>query len=289
MLAGLDRVVLRRQAERVVAHRVQHAAAGAAVEVRHRVADGVVLQVPHVRLAGRVRQHLEHVGLRRAGDLVVGDLPGALALPDLLPLGLDRARVVAVLAHGARRLARARSCRRIRPGCELVFVFECRSTTLKGAIAEAAITAAAVELGVVVLRPVIEGGRYDLVFDSTIVSIACSANGRRAGAASSTSVSRRAATRRGLRVRTYDADEIDAVAAYCQELKRCYWLPIEMVAGRRAVHLRLEPRRQQSAIGDKLRRAVLASLGAIAQLGERLAGSQKVVGSSPTSSTSRPS
>jgi len=34
-------------------------------------------------------------------------------------------------------------------------------TTLTGAIAEAAITAAAVELGVVVLRPVIEGRRYD--------------------------------------------------------------------------------------------------------------------------------
>ena len=38
-------------------------------------------------------------------------------------------------------------------------------TTLKGAIAEAAIMAAAVELGVVVLRPMIEGRRYDLVFD----------------------------------------------------------------------------------------------------------------------------
>ena len=38
-------------------------------------------------------------------------------------------------------------------------------TTLKGAIAEAAITAAAVELGIVVLRPLVEGRRYDLIFD----------------------------------------------------------------------------------------------------------------------------
>ena len=104
MLAGLDRVVLGGQAERVVAHRVQDAAAGAAVEVRDRVADRVVLQVPHVRLAAGVGQHLEHVGL---GPLigVVGDLPGALALPDLLPLGLDRLGVVAVLGHGGRSLA----------------------------------------------------------------------------------------------------------------------------------------------------------------------------------------
>ena len=38
-------------------------------------------------------------------------------------------------------------------------------STLKGAIAEAAITAEAVKLGVVVLRPFPEGRRYDLVFD----------------------------------------------------------------------------------------------------------------------------
>ena len=34
----------------------------------------------------------------------------------------------------------------------------------KGAIAEAAITKRAVELGVDVYRPAVEGGRYDLIF-----------------------------------------------------------------------------------------------------------------------------
>ena len=34
---------------------------------------------------------------------------------------------------------------------------------------------------------------------------------------------------------TYSAAEIDAVAAYCQELKRCYWLPIDLVEGKRAM------------------------------------------------------
>ena len=104
VLAGLDRVVLRRQAERVVAHRVQDAAAGAALEVGDRVADRIVLQVPDVRLPRRVGQHLEHVGGRDAvvGD-VVRDLPGALVLPDALPLGLDDRRVVTVLGCHAER------------------------------------------------------------------------------------------------------------------------------------------------------------------------------------------
>ena len=39
-------------------------------------------------------------------------------------------------------------------------------TSRKGAIAEAAITLAATEMGIVVFRPVIEGRRYDLVFDA---------------------------------------------------------------------------------------------------------------------------
>src|SRR4051812_44636529 len=57
----------------------------------------------------------------------------------------------------------------------------------------------------------------------------------------------------------------------------------ELVAGKRQLHLRLNPPRngQRACIN-------LASeyrLGAIAQLGERSAGSRKVVGSSPTSST----
>ena len=118
MLAGADRVVLRGQAERVVAHRVQHPAAGAPVEVRDGVADGVDLQVPDVRLAAGVRQHLEHVGLRPRVVGVVGDLPGVLVRPHLLPAGLDLGRVVAVVGHLGREdtsAARPTTCGRSRP------------------------------------------------------------------------------------------------------------------------------------------------------------------------------
>jgi hypothetical protein len=59
-----------------------------------------------------------------------------------------------------------------------------------------------------------------------------------------------------------------------------------MVAGRRAIYLRLEPARnnQEAAINF----AAEYEFGAIAQLGERRHGMAEVVGSSPTSSTSRP-
>jgi len=88
VLAALDGVVLRRQSERVVAHGVQDAPAGAAVEVRDRVADGVDLQMADVGLATGVREHLEHVGLL-ATVALVGDLPRALVRPDALPARLD--------------------------------------------------------------------------------------------------------------------------------------------------------------------------------------------------------
>ncbi len=162
-------------------------------------------------------------------------------------------------------------------------------TTLKGAIAEAATTAAAVELGVVVLRPVIEGRRYDLVFDvdHRLYRVQCKWAPRR-GAIIDVHLATCRHTPRGYVYSTYSAEEIDAVAVYCQELKCCYWLPIDLVEGKRAMYLRLEPAAngQRSAINYAEQHLLP---GAIAQLGERLAGSQKVVGSSPTSSTSRPS
>ena len=77
-------------------------------------------------------------------------------------------------------------------------------STIKGAIAEAAITAEAVELGFVVSRPVIEGRRYDLIVDS------------------------------------------------CQQLKRCFYVPISAVAGQRDASA-VRAHRQQPEDRDKLR------------------------------------
>jgi hypothetical protein len=96
-------------------------------------------------------------------------------------------------------------------------------------------------------------------------------------------------TPRGYVRTTYDASEIDGIAGIavcCAALKRCHHLPIKELGGRSEVGLRLLPavNRQEVAINW----AEQYEFGAIAQLGERVTGSHEVVGSSPTSSTSRP-
>lgn len=85
---------------------------------------------------------------------------------------------------------------------------------------------------------------------------------------------------------TYTVDEIDALAAYCDSLRRCYLLPAEMVAGKGLVHLRLKPTRngQRAAVSF----AAAYELGAVAQLAERVSGTHEAGGSNPPSSTPIP-
>jgi hypothetical protein len=75
----------------------------------------------------------------------------------------------------------------------------------------------------------------------------------------------------------------DGLAAYSMALDLSLWLPIEEFAGQSYLHLRTVPARNRQRSGVKW--AGSYHLGAVAQLGERLAGSQKVRGSSPLSST----
>ena len=165
------------------------------------------------------------------------------------------------------------------------------STNQKGAIAELAIAKAATELGIEVYRPMLEGGRFDLIFAAgeRLLRIQCKwADSDGEVIAVRPQTCRR--TRDGLLNRSYALGEIDAVAVYCRSLDRCYALPVALVAGRRRVHLRLSPSRNNQQAGiNWAAKYEFGSLdwgdpGAIAQLGERLAGSQKVAGSSPASS-----
>jgi PD-(D/E)XK endonuclease len=88
--------------------------------------------------------------------------------------------------------------------------------------------------------------------------------------------------------------ELDAFALYCVDTERCYLLPGGDFAANRQVHLRLAPARNNQEHGIRWARdyefgATLSRLsGPIAQLGERLAGSQKVAGSSPAGSIGKP-
>lgn len=154
------------------------------------------------------------------------------------------------------------------------------STDQKGAIAETAIASAALELGIGVSRP-FGDERYDLIFDfhPRLVRVQC----KWAVRLGEVIVVRCYSARRtadGLLQRLYSAEEIDAFAAYCAELRSCYFLPLERFAAKGTIQLRLGPTRNNQRRGINWADAFefAATLrthnGAVAQLGERLAGSQ---------------
>lgn len=159
------------------------------------------------------------------------------------------------------------------------------STNQKGAIAEAHITAEAMKLGMVVWRPVAEGCRYDMILDvgGRLLRTQCKwARRKRDVIVVELRTCRH--TPNGYVRTTYSADEIDGIAAWCEDTGECYFIPITDVDGQGYLHLRLAPARNNQEL--LVHWAAQYRLGAIAQLGERLTGSQKAGGSSPPSSTS---
>jgi hypothetical protein len=157
----------------------------------------------------------------------------------------------------------------------------------KGAIAEAAVALEATRLGIRILKPIFEGSRYDLVFDlgASMLRVQCKWAVKRGDVVEvRTGTSRRGPA--GFIRTSYSADEVDAIVGYCDELDRSYFLPISMAAGRCVFLLRLAPSKNNQRVGINWARD--HELGAIAQLGERRHGMAEVVGSSPTSSTSKP-
>ncbi len=120
----------------------------------------------------------------------------------------------------------------------------------KGAVAESALSAAALELGLTVLRPLCEGRRYDLVIDlePRLLRVQCKLALSRNGALS-IAVKTNRCTPAGYVSTSYSASEIDAVGVYSPDLRSCYLIPVVEVAGRRALHLRLSPTRNNQATG----------------------------------------
>lgn len=165
------------------------------------------------------------------------------------------------------------------------------STNRKGAIAETAIAAAATKLGISVLRPIVEHGRYDLAFEigDRILRVQCKWGGlddARAVIKVQLQGSWLSSTAGYVRS-SYSEDEIDLLAVYCGELDRCYLLPSALVAERRAIYLRLSPPLNgQRACINSAEDFLLP--GAVAQLEERQSGTLEARGSSPLSSTSSP-
>lgn len=120
----------------------------------------------------------------------------------------------------------------------------------KGAIAESAITHAAVKLGINVYRPVVEGGRYDMILEvgSRLIRVQCKWAPRQGDVVVLRCYSARR-NRDGLLRRVYVDGEIDAFAAYCEEIDRCYFLPFELFLGRTQVSLRLGPCKNNQNLG----------------------------------------
>jgi antitoxin (DNA-binding transcriptional repressor) of toxin-antitoxin stability system len=160
------------------------------------------------------------------------------------------------------------------------------TTNDKGNIAEAAIALEAIKLGIDVLKPLAEHGRYDLVFDfgTQVMRVQCKWGALdRAAGVICVRVGGSRHTPAGYVRSTYSVDEVDAIAVYCEELDETFLVPIDVAEGRSAIRLRIAPPKNAQRACINL--ASKYRLGAIAQLGERPAGSREVVGSSPTSST----
>jgi hypothetical protein len=178
----------------------------------------------------------------------------------------------------------------------------------KGAVAEGAVTTAAIELGLTVLRPLCEGRRYDIVIDCEpqLLRVQCKLARLRRGVLVVTLRTNRC-TPNGYVATSYDPTEIDAVAAYDPVSHQCFLIqslrrrddaPYTFVWIRRRTikpvgssgPANTSSRPPLGVCTEPPRMALAVSIdsvpakGAIAQLGERLAGSQKVAGSSPASS-----
>lgn len=157
----------------------------------------------------------------------------------------------------------------------------------QGQVAEAVIAAEAIKLGVPVLRPISEHGRYDLIFDlsSRLLRVQCKWGNRKGGVVAA-NLGGNYLSPSGYVRSTYGTDEIDAIAIYCGALDECYLLPIALVEGQSTVHLRLTPARNGQRAGLHFASDYSLS-GAVAQLGERWRGTPEATGSSPVSSTAQ--
>jgi hypothetical protein len=155
----------------------------------------------------------------------------------------------------------------------------------KGNIAELAIAFEATKLGVQVLKPLAEHGRYDLAFDlgERVLRVQCKTAKRR-GAVLVINLVSSWHSPNGYVRNKYRPEEVDAIAAHDHQSGLNYLIPFELVVGMAAFQLRLSPPKngQRASIHFAADHTLA---GAIAQLGERVHGTHEVGGSIPPGST----
>lgn len=157
----------------------------------------------------------------------------------------------------------------------------------KGNVAELAIAKEAAELGLSVLTPLTEHGRFDLALGigGRLWRVQCKWANRKGDVIAAQLASSRRGPNGYIR-RNYSPDEVDAIGIYCGALDRCFLVPMDVIAGQWAVQLRLAPARNGQRAA--LHFADEYELGAVAQLEERRHGMAEAEGSSPSSSTRQP-
>jgi hypothetical protein len=125
------------------------------------------------------------------------------------------------------------------------------TTDQKGSLAELAIMMEAAGLGVGVFKPLTDGERYDLIFDlrPRLVRVQCKLAQRRGDVVKISCYSSRRC-RDGFIKRTYTCDELDAIAAYSHELRRCWLIPLGTCAIA-TIQLRIAPTKNNQESGVK--------------------------------------
>jgi prevent-host-death family protein len=156
----------------------------------------------------------------------------------------------------------------------------------KGNAAELAIAAEAARLHLSVLKPLTEHERYDLVLGigGRLYRVQCKWGSHRGDLIQVRFRTSYHSPTKGYVVTTYDASEVDLIAIYCDELRRCYLVPASIFEGRTTLHLRLKPTKNQQRAALHWA-ADYGFPGAVAQLAERSDGIRKAGGSNPPSST----
>ncbi len=138
----------------------------------------------------------------------------------------------------------------------------------KGAAAEAVIEAEAVKRGIAVDRPSSGHSRADLIFEvgEQLWRVQVKhAHLNATGDVLIVNTSGSYLSANGYVLSTYSEKEIDLLAVWSSELDRCFLLPPSIFAGRRAVHLRLAPSRNNQRACINLAEEYEFN-GAIAQL-----------------------
>jgi prevent-host-death family protein len=120
------------------------------------------------------------------------------------------------------------------------------NSNAKGAVAEQAIVLAAMKAGIPVLRPVAEHGRTDLALeiggDLFRVQVKWGRLNRTRDVVIVALATSRCTPRGHIRT-TYTEHEVDLFAVYCGALDRCFLLPVQPLADKTVVYLRLTPAR----------------------------------------------